>query len=643
MRLSRFASLGVAAALAATGPACKKEEPLPTLPPVEKPAVQPPAAPAAPAAPAVPAAPVIEGRYLDRPAVETSTVAALPEQVMGLAATPSLRQLVEVLAKFGPASEVPASPFEMLLGALKSVGFTQADRIAFDKPLYVGVPNPKTWPEGFFVVATVLDGFDVKTLLPGGSEKDGLVSFSFDGRDLFARLDGTTLQVASHAALLTELAPFIKETLVPWVPRHHLHLDSAIANLKGAFKEEFEAMRADIPAFIAQLDQPTLPDQAAAEGAEKPAEAEKPAKAEKPAEPSQQGRLLGEFANEAIAFIEGADRVRLAFDLEGAMPRLAGSVSFLPGTAGETYARDVAARRATLATAVPDGSWFAFAGEWNRADELPTVESLVALLQGQKDLPLQLAEADLQALAEALIKLAELTGDAQALWLRSEGDLPFVLEGINAVKDAEGWRAALLGLVDVATSRVWAAARPGLLAQAAEGAPKPPESFADAWTMVTGMAQAQGITLATSNTPEAVGLTVDFDWTKIPQTPQSGNARQLLGARYEVGFAAKGERAAVTMGPGGLKRAVEIAGGAATGKDPWLARAATRAFFVLTARPAPLLKGLANLPDLASKKEAFLKVPDLPLTVELLPREGGVQLELELSREVLSALVALGN
>jgi hypothetical protein len=637
MRLSRFACAGIAAALVTTGPACKKDEPAPPPPPAvaekapEKPVEKPvEAAPVAPAGPA--------GRFIDRPAIDTSTVESLPADIVGLAATSSLRGLVEAALKLQPGTPFN---FDMALQGLRQAGVTQADRIAFDKPLYVAALNPKAFPEGFVAVVSVLDGFDVKTLLPGGVERDGLNEFAFQGKTIFARLDGTQLQLASHASVLKDHGAFLKDSLGAWTPTQTLHLDAALGNLKAVYKDEFEALKVEIPQFVTQLDGPSGAEAAPegaeaglAEGAAKPAEA--------PAEPSQQAKLLSDIAQDLFTFAEGADRVRLALDLSTPMPRLAGSAAFLPGSAGEVFAKAAAGRRATYATQVPEGAWLALAGGWDQADK-PTVDELVALIKGQ-ELEFKIADEDLRAVAEAIVKLGEVTGTEQAFWMRTEGEQPFILEGVNAVTDAAGWRAALLSLVDIATSRAWAAARPSMLASAPQDGPKPPETFAEAWAMLTGLAGMQGVGIKTVGEGEAVGLSVDLDWTKIPtQGPESAAIRQFLGSHLELGLAAKGDRAAVGLGPAAFKRVAELTSGAAAGKDPWLTRAAARAFFVLSLRPAVLLRAIANLPDVAPMKAAFLAMPDLPATFELSAKDSSVAFELELSSEVLASLAALGR
>lgn len=561
----------------------------------DKPKEEPPKpVEATPLAAAASAAPV------DQPALSATSVAELPQPIVAVVGTPSLKALVATFverAKQVPGLTQTADPIAFVLERVKtSFGLTSTDWLDLDKPLRLAVPDPKKYPDGFVALLPVGGGAKLETsVFASAKPKDGGHWASLEaapGKTLYLDLEGDVLVLSSHPTLVKDLGGFVKE-LSGWTPADPLVLDGAVGNARTIFAAELAAAKAQMDGMAKQLEEAGM---------------------KAPQLAAMQAMATGIFG-----VIDGLDRVGVALDPRGDFPRVAISFRPVAGSKLATTIAEAGKRRPALAPLVPAEAWFAAVYDMD-AKGLFDPESLMKALASEGKLPLE--EADVKAAVGLLGRLNELGTGSSAVTVSTSDSFPFALESISGVTDGAGAREALFGFLGLLFDKAWGKARAQLAQNGVPAEQLPGETFPAFVEGVARLSGPAGIKPSIVSGDGVDALALDLDWSRVGggrlPSQLSDLLLRLVGPRVELGFSAAANRIAFGFGPHGAARAKEsvnkgLDGGVA---DPWIARAAKDDFAVLSIRPTRLARALVDLPQVAAKRDAIGKLPDDPILVE---------------------------
>jgi len=626
MRMTRqfLMTSALVVALSATG--CKKDEPAPppAVADVAAPEKVPTPEPKEPAValklvedkPVEPVAP--SGEFVARAPINMKGLAALPEKVLGVGATSSVKALVAALAKF--AKGAPADPFAMFLTlAQRGAGLGDLQKIAWDKPLYVVFPSPATWKDGFVWVASVAEDFDVKATFPTATEADGGFKVELGPQNLFVRVVGGTVQIASHADLFVELNDFLTKDLLAWTPSNLLQMEGSVENALKTYAPEIAEAKAMMPMLMEQMK-----EQGGNAG---------------------QMQMMATYADKALEMAQEISRIGFVLDPTSDFPRMGFSMTFKDGTDGAAFVADSANRRVKLATSIPEEAWLSFAYSYDNLRDPTSIEEIETLLATAYSEYITWKDGEVHAVAELLVKLNALTGDQQAFWLRSVGQRPFAIESVSNTPDAAAWRANVVAALDLLIEKAWSVGKTKMAQEIGpEGAAKFDGDFKSVWKELAGLAQPFGLSLSDRSDESVVGVELKIDWSKFPveDKPEGAMVKQVVGDTLQFAFGAKGGYAAMAFGPTAYTRIEALYGQEEVkSTDKWLNRAAERSWAVISLNPGPLLNVISGWPMLADAAEALRSIPSLPVTVEGIANGEMLQFELELPLALVHAIAGV--
>jgi len=563
-----------------------------------------------PAAPAPePLAPASASPLPTLAPIDGTTVATIPPSILAVGGLASLDALAAAVGGHAPAL---ADIAQAAVARVKETfGLADAAWFAVDRPVRFAVPDPRAWPEGFVLALPIALGHklapeairDAKPKVEGHWAK-----LERMGRAFYLDVRGDVLLVTSHADMVKKLGDF-PEALAAWTPKQALVVEASVANARVIFANELAEAQAQSKRMGEMLREAGL------------------ASAQLEAMESIAGGLFGLVAD--------LDRAGFALDPAGDFPRVEASFGARPGSPLAATFADLAQRRPSLASAIPGDAWLALAYDIAPSDLLETDTIVRALTTSDKPWP----KAEAEALAADLARLQPLLSGPAAMWARVSGAFPFGLEVVSAVSDPPAARGLLLAILERVFAQTWGATRQELVASGLPESQLPGLRPADFMRGVAPLARAFGATpsLVVGDATHADALTLDLDWARagggrLPGAIASMLSR-MIGVRLEAGLAAGAGRTALTFGPEGAARAVALTTeGPHTIADPWIAYAEEGAFAFVTLRPTRLLRALADLPQLASKRAAIVKLPDDPLV--LAGRASGARVTLTLTAPV---------
>ncbi|MCC6620656.1 MAG: hypothetical protein IT385_05345 [Deltaproteobacteria bacterium] len=628
--MSRLSLVLVAVAVAA----CGKDEPPPPPPPTA-PATQaavetaPPPAPAP--EPAKPAAdrpadaaasalpPATTSAVPELRPIDGTTLAAIPPTILAVGGTRSVDALADVLGR-----STPGLPSEVIEGALARIkatfGLDAAPWFASDRPLRFAVPDPRTWPDGFLIALPLAAGAKLEpAMIPGAVAKgDGhWAKLDKEGRSFWLDRDGDVLLVSSHADLVKKLSDFPK-ALAAWTPSDVLVVEASVTNARAIFAAELAAAAQQTKQMTGVLREAGMV--------------------------SSQLDAVESLVGGVFGFIQGLDRTGLALDPAGAFPRLQLSFSAVAGSPLAATITDLEARRPQLAGAIPADAWLAVAYDLDPSGLFAAEALTASLVHG--DPPWSAEEA--KALVADVARLQALSTGPAAFWVRTSGAFPFALESVYAVSDPTAARGALLAIFERLFTKLWGDTRGKLAASGAPAEQLPGLDPASFVRDVGKISRAFGVTpsLAPGGEGKADAIALDVDWSRMAAARIPAPIQRLLttmiGPRLELALGAGAARYALAFGPAGAQRAAELTSGREeTVADPWLAYANEGAFAFVALRPTRALRALADLPQLASKRDAIGKLVDDPLVLSGRATGGRVTVTLTAPIELVFALLNL--
>ena len=587
-------TLALGLALAACG---KDEPPAPAPPPAPAAATALPAAPTAPpAAPAEAPAPAPADVAPAGPGAPLTPI-SLPSfdpAVTAVIATAGLAPLADALARTGAAlgdTPLPPNPLDALLEALRMrFGLTDTAWLDTAGPVRLAVPDPKAFPDGFLVLLPLRGGEEalrkgLGNALTASPGHLGALAVPPPGA-LFVDLVGDHVALTSHPDLLEKLAPFAKDTLLPWTPADPIVLEVSVSNLRRAFADELAQARLVSQNLSDQLSQrANIPMQAS---------------------------TLKALIDGAFGFVDGADRLGLSLDPAGSRVRLGFGLRGVEGSSLATSFAGLEGRSVALTDAVPATAWFGLASNVPSALNLPERATLVEQLSGTGGLGLSVPAAERFA-DHALAFVAASSGDnVQAV--ATDGAFPFAWTSLMAVSDREKARAGLMGILEVLLEHGLAAGRVKL----AEGGVAPPlTNLTELVAFLNGLGQSVGATLAvkdeTRDGARVAGLQIKLDWERLSQAPADPAAleavRALVGPELSLALADGEGRLALALGPHAFDQAAALAAGRRPGGEPTLTAAGQGAFAAMSLRVGAMLSALSALPSFKARAAEFAKLP----------------------------------
>jgi len=584
-------------------------------------------APAAPAEPTLAADPQPAGAPPDRAALVTSSVATIPDGIVALAGTPNLAELVKTFAiQMGKleGAELPPNALEGFIKSAKDQAGFDLSWLDTEKPLRFAVPDPKKHESGFLIVLAVkADAKLEPTLFTGATAgADGhWAKVPFQGRDLFIDLVDGHLVVTSDGAFAKEFEGFIKD-LTSWVPSSPLVMDTSVENLRKTFAAEL-AQGKEMAAMIVGMA----------------------------GDPENQGQSaqIKEMADLGFALVEGLNRMGLALDVSGDFPRIGITMAGTPDSPIGKFAATTKDRKANFAKAAPADAWLVFGYDLPGTSFLTSFDSVVDQLSAEGNpIAPNFTDAEKAELKGKLQKLLEYQGSQSASWIRQEGSLPFIFEGLADSTDGAALLAGILDAGDFIFQKMWTQVRKQVLASGAP-ADQAPEtmSFKDFAAFFTRNASAMGIGLVATDATslkgaKAVGLEFNVDWKRLPMQDEGKIMADLLGSKIGIGLAGHEKLFSVVMGPDAAKRAGDVIDrGVPDTTDAWLNEVSESAFFFLL-RPARMLKVLAtHVPDLAEKKAMIDTLTDEPFVISGKSDGTTVSFEIVMSAKHIEALSLL--
>ncbi len=556
----------------------------------------------APAEPTPAADPLPAGAPPDRAALVTSSVATLPDGIVALAGTSNFGELFNTFATQVGKLEGTQLPPDALQGFLKGakdqVGF-DLSWLDTDKPLRFAIPDPKKHENGFIMVFAVKADTKLEPTLFAGATAgaDGhWAKIPFQGRDFYIDLVEGHLLITSDGAFAKQYEGFIKE-LTAWVPSSPLVLDTSVENLRKTFAAEL-AQGKEMAEMIAGM----------ASDAENPG----------------QSAQIKEMADMGFALVEGLNRMGFALDFSGDFPRIGITMTGTPESPLGKFAATTKDRKASFAKAAPAEAWMVFGYDVPGTGYFTNFDSIVDQLSAQEGNPIapNFTDAEKTELKGKLQKLLEYQGSQSVSWIKQEGSLPFIFEGLADSTDGAALLAGLLDAGDYIFKKMWTQVRKQVLASGAP-ADQAPETmtFKDFAAFFTRNAGAMGISLAATDATspkgaKSVGLEVNVDWKRLPMKEEGKIVADLLGEKIGIGLSGHEKFFAAAVGPDAAKRAGEVIDrGVPENTDPWLTEVSESTFFVLL-RPARMLKVLAtHVPDLAEKKAMIDTLTDDPFVI----------------------------
>ncbi len=637
--------LNTTAALAALLIACGKDEPAPQ-PAAATPEVQatPAEAPKAEEKPrelggsasptpssAAPPAPVVLAPLVatpfpgERAQLTPTTIANFPTDIVAVGGTPSLQALVASVAAWSkkiPNSQVPDDPLAAALNAMQGVTGIDMAWLDADKPLRFAVPDPKKYPEGFYVLVQAKPGTTQNLLKATGATPGNghFVTLDVGGKKVFIdEAPGDLVIVTSHDDLAKSLGGFTTE-LAAWVPKDALVLESSGENLLRVYAEDL----AKAKEFVGMMT---------SAGGDDP-----------------QVMRMANLATGGFALVEGAARLSMALDFAGDFPRVGFGFVGQPGSPLEGIAKSLADHKIAYAGMVPADAWLALGFDVEGASLMQDAQAVVDAMTKSGAGPLaQIAWTDDERaqMVGLLQKAQSLSGSQNMMWLRQDGERPFVFESVSSSKDGAELQKTLFAFADLFYSKIWGQLRPMAIAQGMSEAEVPAQmAFEDFLKLASSKASPLGISMAVGKGSTKAGsqlssFELGVDWSRLPPRAELAAVAKVVGNSYGFSLSGEGQAFTTVIGPNAIERATRLLDAAATppeATDPWLAMAKDHALFAML-RPARLMRALMGLvPDLASKGAEIGQIPDDPIVVR--GKSDGKQLYLELTVP-LQALVAI--
>jgi hypothetical protein len=567
----------------------------------------------------------------ERAGLTTTSVETIPEGFVAVAGTSDLGTLFKTLG--GMVAKLEGQPLPD--NALEEIIKSAKDQMGIDlswfdtsKPLRFAVPDPKAHEDGFLMVFAVkADAKLEPTAFPGATAgADGhWAKVEIQGRELWLDMVEGHLVVASDKGFAKDQEAFVK-AIIAWTPAAPLVMETSVANLRKTFAQELSSAK-EMAQMVAGM-------------------------AADPGNPGQSAQIQ-QMADLGFAIVEGLNRLGFAMDPAGDFPRVAVTLTGTPESPVGKLAAETKDRKSAFATATPADAWLAFGYDIPGAGYLSNVDQLVDQLTSQSGNPLapELTEEEKGELKTKLSRLLELQGSQSATWLRKEGSLPFIMEGLSDSPDGAGLSGAVLDIGDFLFTKIFVQMRKMMLAQGIP-ADQVPEGmkFSDFTSFFNKNAGMVGVNLATSEATsdkgvKGHGLELGVNWSKLPLRGEAAIVGQLLGDKIGFGLAGHEKLFGFAMGPDAAKRAAGLVerGVPATSDDPWLTRLAQKPMYFML-RPARLLKVLADLvPNMAEAKPTIEKLSDDPLVVTGGSDGTTLSFEVQLSAQHLEILALMNE
>jgi len=575
-------------------------------------------------------APIVAGAAPpERAPLTPSSLATLPADVVAVGGTPSLAALVKAFTSQAArveGMELPPDPIAMALSQLKQETGIDLGWLDTDKPLRFAVPDPKKHPDAFALLIPEKAGaaFDPKTL-PGAKDAAGHLAMIEDGsrKVYFDRpVDGHVL-VTTEDGLAKELDAFVKE-LAGWTPKDPLVLDASVENLVRIYGSELKEAKDMVGQMGGSM-------------------------AQNPEMAAQIGPLM-EVADTGFALVEGTSRMSLSLDPNGDFPRVGLAFKPIAGSPLDKIVKDLSGRKLALASSVPADAWAVFGYDVPGIGYLNDAKSVVdAITQATSSGPMTITwtEDDKKTLLDLLTKTQALQGTQGLTWIRQDGARPFVFESVSDSKDGAALNGAISEVGNFIYKKLWGEGRKAMLAQGAPANELPEDmSFKDFVGLVGKNTAQMGIGIAVNEAKTAAGtsigeLAVKIDWSRLPLEGEAKAIANLVGDNVGVSLAGEGQHFAAAFGPDAAARTTRILDNvksAAAITDPWLAKAADSAVFVLL-RPARLMRALIDVvPDLAAKRAQILALADDPIVITGASDGTSLVIEGILPAKILAAL-----
>jgi len=561
---------------------------------------------------------------------------ALPDDVVAVVGISSLDTVLASaktsLELLDPTAIQPGFISATKEGIKESLGWKDIGWIKSTEPIRSILFNAKQYDgKAQFLAFPMTNKDAVLAALPDGAkqkEGDHVAVYENNGQTVFVDFIGDHAIYTDHPAFLERGRELFTTVIRDWVPARDVQIKLDLGNIYSLYMAELgEAKRQILESYTR--------DTSGIVGVDK---------------------LVAWQLEVLFSLFESSHQCDLDLWLD--QKTLRASASFIPkeGTTLHTFTTANKGKRPSFAAVAPKTGYMNGALNFDLR-ELPALLTQLneATVEVHKNVA-ALRPEDVAKIRAQLDLIMEYSPGDAALSVYVDGEFPAAVAAMTRLTDAAAVKAAYGVIIQTVLERA-------IAKLTAEGAVDIPLEFQGAKslgkliTFLNGTVNSLGAKVAlvdeTVDGVSMAGLRVNVDWARFAAATgmDQGDPELFkiitttMGEKFEAILAIKGDLCALAFGPKGAKVAADLAAGKSLGSvEPGLARLARDHAGALSFRFDTILKSLAALPALASKRAIISKVPtDRPMTATLNTNGVATTVTLGLPVDVMQALGAIEN